>query len=86
MTRRADIAARLPIVGALPLYEAAAYVGVSLGTFQDAQNRGLMPHGRKLGNRVVYRVADLDAALAALDFVDSPYPQDIIAPGAEIIL
>jgi Helix-turn-helix domain len=46
--------------------EAAAYLGVrSERTLQDWRHRRVGPPYAKLGRRVVYDVADLDAMLAA---------------------
>jgi hypothetical protein len=86
MTKRADIAARLPRLGALPLYEAAAYCALSVNGFRDAQEAGEMPLGRVIGGKVIYRVADLDAALAALDFANLPSSQDQGASKPEVVL
>ena len=46
--------------------EAAGYLGpVSMRTLQDWRNKGIGPAYTKLGGRVAYDVADLDAFLAA---------------------
>lgn len=46
--------------------EAARYLGpVAVRTLQDWRNRGCGPAYSKLGKRVAYAVADLDAYLAA---------------------
>lgn len=46
--------------------EAATYLGpVSMRTLQDWRNRGTGPAYTKLGGRVAYDIADLDAFLAA---------------------
>lgn len=46
--------------------EAAAYLGpVSVRTLQDWRAKGVGPTYTKLGRRVAYAVADLDAYLAA---------------------
>jgi hypothetical protein len=66
MTRRADIAARVPIVFGLRRTEAAAAVGVSVGHFDALEAQGLMPRPRMLGSVAVYDVEDLAAAFRAL--------------------
>lgn len=46
--------------------EAAQYLGpVAVRTLQDWRNRGVGPIYTKLGKRVAYAVADLDAYLSA---------------------
>jgi hypothetical protein len=66
MTRRADIAARLPIVFGLRTPEAAAAVGVSEAHFRSLQERGLMPRPRDVGGVPVIDVAELQRAFSAL--------------------
>lgn len=51
--------------GVLRTVEAAAYCGSSASTFEKLRLTGGGPVYAKLGRRVVYRVEDLDAWLAA---------------------
>lgn len=50
---------------ALNTPDAAAYCGSSASTFEKLRLRGGGPIYSKIGRRVVYRVEDLDAWLAA---------------------
>jgi excisionase family DNA binding protein len=51
-----------PVLGSR---EAATYLNLSLRTLEDWRRTGTGPAFAKLGSRVVYRVADLDAWVAA---------------------
>lgn len=66
MTRRADLAARLPIVFGLRIPEAAAAIGVSEGHFRDMQERGAMPKARDVAGVPVIDVDELAIAFKAL--------------------
>lgn len=70
--RRADIAARLPIVFGLRIPEAAAAVGVSEGHFRSMQDRGLMPKPRDAAGVPVIDVTELQRAFAALPHEGAP--------------
>jgi hypothetical protein len=66
MTRRAEIAARLPSLAGLKLAEAAAFVGVSSGMFLKAQAEGKMPKPRDFMGMPVYDADEVWAAFKAL--------------------
>lgn len=66
MPRRADIAARLPIVFGLGRMEAAAAIGVSATFFDGMVEAGQMPPPRLIGDRRVWDVDDLRAAFKSL--------------------
>jgi hypothetical protein len=66
MTRRAEIAARLPIVFGLKIPEAAAAVGVSEAHFRKMQERGQMPRPRSVAGVPVIDVDELAIAFKAL--------------------
>lgn len=51
--------------GALSTDDAAAYICHSPGTLQNWRSLGIGPAYCKVGRRVVYRVADLDAWLSS---------------------
>lgn len=66
MTRRADIAARLPVVFGLKIPEAAAAVGVSEVHFRKMQKEGRMPRPRCVAGVPVIDVDELATAFKAL--------------------
>jgi hypothetical protein len=78
MTRRAEIAARLPIVFGLRIPEAAAAIGVSEVHFRGMQHDGLMPKPRSVAGVPVIDVDELARAFKALPHegaapVDDPW-------------
>ena len=75
MTRRADVAARLPHLAGLKLVEAAAYVGVSAGTFLKAQEKGLMPKPRDFMGTPIYDAEEVWAAFKALPHAGETPPK-----------
>lgn len=66
MTKRSDIAARLPVVLGLPEAEAAASIGVSVTFFRAMVEDGRMPQPRMLNSRRIYDVDDLRIAFKSL--------------------
>jgi hypothetical protein len=68
MTRRADIAARLPFCLGLPIPDAAAAIGVSEGHFRKMQNAGQMPRPRDVAG-----VPRIDTEELALAFRNLPH-------------
>ena len=87
MTRRADIAARLPVLAGLKLAEAAAFVGVSAGLFLRAQAQGKMPLPRDFMGTPIYDADELWAAFKALDHVgDLPSFNEALRPPKDIVL
>lgn len=74
MTKRADIAARLPEILGLSRFEAAAYVGVSATTFDELVAEGLMPQPRHLRSRAIWDVDELRAAFKAIPHVAEEEP------------
>jgi excisionase family DNA binding protein len=46
--------------------EAAAFIGVSVTTFDDLVRKGTMPQPRMIGSRLVWHRAELEKAFAAL--------------------
>jgi hypothetical protein len=87
VTRRADIAARLPVLAGLKLAEAAAFVGVSAGMFLKAQEAGKMPLPRDFMGTPVYDADEVWAAFKALDHVgDSPCQVVPLQPKSGIVL
>jgi predicted DNA-binding transcriptional regulator AlpA len=66
MTKRADIAARLPLVFALGRAEAAAAIGISAPTFDKLVEERKMPKPFLIGIRKVWDVDELRAAVKAL--------------------
>ncbi|MDU5248074.1 MAG: helix-turn-helix domain-containing protein [Varibaculum cambriense] len=50
---------------AMSCSDAARYLNLRPGTLANQRSRGVGPRYYKLGRRVVYRVADLDAWLAS---------------------
>lgn len=72
MTRaKASVAARLPIRRGLSEAEAAVYIGIGATKFREMVEAGQMPRPRKIGDRRVWDVIEIDAAFAALP-VDGP--------------
>lgn len=61
---RVPICVRDPI--GLSLSDAAAYIGVSDGTFAKAVEEGLMPKPVELFSRKLYLATEIDAALKRL--------------------
>ncbi len=70
MTRRAEVAARLPGVLGLSEAEAAAYIGVSGLTFRGMVADGRMPKPRQINARCIYDVDEVRAAFKALPHKD----------------
>lgn len=66
MTRRADVAARLPLVFGLNRIEAAAAIGVSANTFDGLVEAGQMPRPRLIKGRKVWDVDEIRAAFKCL--------------------
>ena len=66
MTRKAEVAIRLPVRRGLDEAEAAVYLSISPSFFRVAVERGEMPRPRVLGSRRIWDVDDLDAAFKAL--------------------
>lgn len=62
--RRSIECPREPI--ALSAIEAAAFMGVSEGTFREAVKRGIFPDGRDLLGRVLWDAEELHAAFRRL--------------------
>jgi hypothetical protein len=81
MTRRADIAARLPNLVGLKLAEAAAFVGVSAGMFMKAQQQGLMPKPRDFLGTPIYDAEEVWAAFKALPHAGEGEPSS--QPGVD---
>lgn len=52
--------------------EAAAYLGVSPGTFDSLRHTGQIEPPRVIGNRKLWDIRDLDLAFDALPREDSP--------------
>jgi hypothetical protein len=88
MTKRADIAARLPICLGLPIPEAAAAIGVSEGHFKKMQDEGLMPLARDVRGVPRIDTVDLERAFRALPYTEPrlPSPQDQGASKPEVVL
>lgn len=75
MSRRAEIASRLPIVLGLPISDAAAAIGVSEGHFRKMQEAGLMPAPRDVFGVPRIDTADLERAFRALPYAgEKPCP------------
>lgn len=66
MTRRVDIAARLPTVLAARRAEAAAMCGISASTFDRLVMDGILPPARMLGPCAIWLSSELASALADL--------------------
>lgn len=66
MTRRAEIAATLPIVFGLDRLQAAASVGISATLFDKLVAARTMPQPRVINSRRVWDVDDLRAAFKCL--------------------
>jgi predicted DNA-binding transcriptional regulator AlpA len=66
MTRRAEIAARLPFVFGLGRADAAAAIGISSPTFDKLVDEGKMPKPRLIGTRKLWDVDELRAAFKSL--------------------
>lgn len=66
MAKRADVAARLPVVFGLDRIEAAAAIGVSATTFDTLVEQKLMPTPRLIRSRKVWDVDELRTAFKCL--------------------
>jgi len=66
VTRRADVAARLPLIFGLNRIEAAAAIGVSANTFDALVDAGQMPRPRLIKGRKVWDVDEVRAAFKCL--------------------
>lgn len=66
MTRRAEIAAQLPIVFGLDRMQAAASIGVSATTFDVLVSQRMMPTPRLINSRKVWDVDEIRAAFKCL--------------------
>ena len=76
MTRKAEVAIRLPVRRGLDEAEAAVYLSISPSFFRSAVERGEMPRPRILGARRIWDVDDLDAAFKALPKEGEPEEVD----------
>lgn len=66
MTRRTDVAARLPLIFGLNRIEAAAAIGVSANTFDALVDAGTMPRPRLIRGRKVWDVDEIRTAFKCL--------------------
>lgn len=66
MTRKSEIASRLPIRRGLDEGEAAVYLGISPSFFRRLVGTGEMPRPRRLASRRLWDIDDLDATFKAL--------------------
>lgn len=66
MTRKAEIAARLPVRRGFDENEAAVYLSLSPSTFRNLVKTGEMPRPRIIGARRVWDIEELDLAFRAL--------------------
>lgn len=64
--KKAEILSRLPIVFALSREEAAASIGISVGTFNELVEQGRMPRATLIGKRKVWDTDELRLAFKAL--------------------
>ena len=60
-----SVLSRAAAPGALPVLEAAAYLGVSKSMLDTWRSRGAGPRYVRLGTKVVYRITALDDYLLA---------------------
>src|SRR5690349_17228412 len=72
VTRKAEIALRLPVRRGLTEGEAAVYLSLSPSFFRALVESGKMPRPRVLGARRIWDVDDLDAAFRALPVEGGP--------------
>jgi hypothetical protein len=72
MSRKAEIAARLPVRRGLDENEAAVYLSLSPTMFRSLVKAGEMPRPRIIHGRRVYDIDDLDLAFKTFPKEDSP--------------
>jgi hypothetical protein len=68
MTKRADIAPRVPLILALPIEEAAVSIGVSETHYRAMMDSGMMPPPRDVNGVPSVDVEELARAFRALPY------------------
>jgi excisionase family DNA binding protein len=66
MTRKCDIATRLPVRRGLDAQEAAVYLSLSPSFFRQLVQEGLMPRPRVIKGRRIWDIEELDIAFKAM--------------------